>query len=506
MTIQRSCGLLLHITSLPGACGIGTLGDEACRFVDSLQAGGQRYWQILPFGPVTSFMGYSPYASTSTFAGNEFFISPERLQAQPWFRGDIGSGAVSQGDFVDFEAVSRHKLPLLRAACDDFFNHAAADEKKQFTAFCEAEKYWLDDYVLFAALARHFDSYNWLAWDAPLAHRDPAALDLWREKLAGDVRYHQFVQYVFYVQWRELKQYCNDRGVQIIGDIPIYITFDGADAWAHPEIFQLDSETEKPLFVAGVPPDYFSETGQRWGNPLYIWKNESGGLCDETLQWWVRRIKHIHELVDIVRIDHFRAFETYWSIPAEEETAMNGTWIKGPGRVFFDRLRDALGELPLIAEDLGDITPGVEQLRDDLGLPGMKVLQFAFDGNRRNAYLPHTYADRNCVVYTGTHDNNTTNGWFYGSDIDDRTRAAVLEYLGTETFSDFHWMLIRLAYRSTADLAVVPVQDVLGYGEEFRMNRPGIARGNWCWKLKPGDLSPELMQRLQHLAQLYDRV
>jgi 4-alpha-glucanotransferase len=506
MKTERASGILLHVTSLPGKYGIGTLGNEAFHFVDMLKKGGQQYWQILPIGPVSSSMGYSPYASTSTFAGNHLWISLEKLKENKWFRQDIDTAVFEEDDFVNFETVSEHKFALLQAASEGFFSRATRKEISLFNKFCKNEQFWLEDYCLYTALAEHFNTNNWLEWEKPISKRRPGAVKSWSAKLQDRIELHKFIQYVFYKQWSELKKYCRRSQIKIIGDIPFYITLDSADAWSHPEILQLHEDSGRPEAVAGVPPDYFSETGQRWGNPLYRWLNGDNRLHAKTLLWWVRRIKHINELVDFIRVDHFRAFETYWSIPADQKTATKGKWIKGPGGAFFHKLRDALGDLPLIAEDLGDITPAVEKLRDDLGLAGMKVLQFAFDFNNRNYYLPHTIRQPNCIVYTGTHDNNTTNGWFYGPEIDDSTRAHVLEYMGADNYSDFHWHLIRLAFSSIAGLVILPAQDVLGYGSEFRMNIPGTAENNWRWKLKVNSFNEELMLRLKNMGYMYDRV
>ena len=508
MHLERSSGLLLHITSLPGPGGIGTLGPEARRFCDMLKLGGQRCWQILPFGPVAPYMGYSPYASPSAFAGNDLLISLELLADYPWCTITPEDLPRSDADFVDFDEVCRSKRPLLIRAEQDFFAAASNAELLNYEHFIQQHAGWLDDYALFTALAEHFGTSTWLAWPSPIAERSHAALKEWRSRLSARIRYHCFVQYIFFTQWQALKRYCNERDVRLIGDIPIYVTFESADAWAHPDIFELDPLTGAPARVSGVPPDYFSETGQRWGNPLYRWHaDNSVGLRPATMAWWVARIKHLTTMVDMLRIDHFRAFESYWSIPIDSKTAVNGLWQAGPGIAFFEHLQTELGTLNLIAEDLGIVTPAVEKLRAQTGLPGMKVLQFAFDGNNRNSFLPHTYNEPNCVVYTGTHDNNTTNGWFYGDEIDDDTRNYVMDYIGTNTFSDFHWNMIRLAMQSVAHLAIIPVQDVLGYGSELRMNRPGTLEAhNWAWKLREHALNESHMQRLRHCASLYNRI
>jgi 4-alpha-glucanotransferase len=505
MKLDRSSGVLLHITSLPGRYGIGTLGPEALQFADLLRKAGMRYWQILPIGPVDGRLGYSPYASTSTFAGNWLFISLEKLAEETWFSGDIGPDPFTEEHTVPFDDVIKHKLTILKMAGDDFFSKAAGDEMRDYDRFCKDEAYWLDDFALYSAVAEHTGEINWLEWETGISMREPRSIGQWNKKLAGEIRFHKFLQYIFFKQWSEFRQYCKECDIQIIGDIPIYVTLESADAWANPDILILDDTTHRPLSVAGVPPDYFSNTGQRWGNPLYRWKSGKA-MNAETFNWWKKRIGHLHRIVDIIRIDHFRGFEAYWSIPEEEKTAVSGTWVKGPGIQFFKKLLDETGHLHLIAEDLGVITPEVEKLRDDLDLPGMRILQFAFDFNNKNYYLPHNIDNRNCVLYTGTHDNNTTNGWFYGTEIDEGTRTYVLEYLGLEDWSDFHWKLIRQAYRSVANLVIIPAQDIVGYGPEFRMNRPGTTEGNWRFKLKEGSITDDMALRLRRMGQIYGRL
>ncbi len=505
MIRERSSGVLLHITSLPGRRGIGTLGPEAEAFADFLKAAGMRYWQLLPLGPVEASLGYSPYASTSAFAMNPLFISLEKLAAESWFPGSLAPSPFPEGHFVPFDEVVRHRQPVMERACEAFFSRAGDSWKTDYEAFRAREKHWLDDYALYAAAAEEAGTGNWLAWDRDLSMRKPAALRELARRRGERVRFHAFTQFILFRQWRDLAAHCAGKGIRLIGDIPIYITLASADAWAHPEILQLDGKSRLPRAVSGVPPDYFSETGQRWGNPLYRWKR-GPFLSRRTLRWWARRIRHLHDLVDIVRIDHFRGFEAYWSIPAEEATAVRGTWVKGPGIRFFKRLRALTGDLDLIAEDLGVITPEVEELRDRLGLPGMKILQFAFDGDSGNYYLPHNISTRNCVLYTGTHDNNTVNGWFYEGEVDEGRRKYILEYLGLEDWKDFHWALMRQAYRTIADLVIIPAQDIPGYGKEFRMNIPGTVEGNWRWKLTSGAITEEMTAKLRRMAGLYGRL
>ncbi len=505
MNLERSAGVLLHITSLPGRLGCGSLGPEAYEFADTLARAGQRYWQILPVGPVEGAMGYSPYASPSAFAGNWLFISPEKLAGNKWFGGDPAGREFREGHFVRFDEVAEHRRNVLERAFVDFNIGSEPGERAAFTRFRAENAPWLDDWALYQSLAERFQTGDWLLWDEDISRRAPGALERWRAELSESVAYHAFVQYIFFAQWSELKLYCNTKGIRIIGDIPIYISLAGADAWAHPDILQLDEKTSMPTAVAGVPPDYFSETGQRWGNPLYRWFR--GKKPEEaTWRWWAERMAHMNRMLDIIRVDHFRGFEAYYAIPGEEKTAVKGAWMRGPGMEFFKMLNRELGSLPLIAEDLGIITPEVERLRDTLGLPGMRILQFAFDFNSKNTYLTHNINNRNCILYTGTHDNNTTNGWFYGGEIDEGTREYVLEYIGAESFSDVHWKLIREAYRSVADLVIVPAQDLLGYGEEFRMNRPGTPEGNWGWKLTRNSLDDGIVSRLRRMAEIYGRL
>jgi 4-alpha-glucanotransferase len=506
MKIKRSSGILLHITSLPGKHGIGTLGKEAYDFINSLKEGGQKYWQTLPLGPTSPIFGYSPYASHSSFAGNYLFISSEMLQKETWMRTYVLSELPENlyNDFVDFDKITALKLPLLKNACENFYKYTDEETRKDFNQFCESSKYWLEDYALYISAAEHYHNFNWLTWDEDIRLKTPEAIKKWQEKLKSEMDFHKFLQYIFFRQWHSLKKYANENEIKIIGDIPIYVNFDSADAWSNPGIFQLDNKTLKPTAVAGVPPDYFSSKGQRWGNPLYIWW-KNGQLKQETFDWWVKRLKHMFLNFDIVRLDHFRGFESYWAIPPSGPTAVNGQWEKGPGIEFFKRLKNEIGDLPIIAEDLGIITPQVEELRDRLMLPGMKILQFAFDFNNKNSYLPHNYTTTNCIVYTGTHDNNTTSGWFYDNEIDENTREYVLGYLRVNHRQEFHWQLISLALSSIAQLSIFPVQDILGYGGKFRMNTPGKLQGNWTWKLTNGRLTPEIMQRLKKLCIIYNR-
>jgi len=504
---ERAAGVLLHISSLPGKQGCGTLGEEARVFARWLSSAGMSYWQILPLHPVCSHFGFSPYASTSTFAGNEMLISLPELRKKDLLPADYEKDYASfkDSDFVNWESLERMKKPLLRYAADRFFTKADAVDQAGFAAFRDREKHWLEDYTLFSALADHFGGNDWTVWKKEIAARKPDAVGFWRRKLAGEIRVHEFTQFIFFSQWRSLKEYCHTLGIGLIGDMPMYVNLESADAWACPEIFQLGRVNQRPLAVAGVPPDYFSAVGQRWGNPLYRWF-ESNRLCPKTVSWWVGRLGHALSQCDLLRLDHFRAFASYYTIPAAAKTAVNGKWLPGPGKEFFQHLAKELGDLPFIAEDLGYITPDVESLRRELALPGMKILQFAFSENSAHPYLPHNYADPDWVVYTGTHDNDTSNGWFYGLARNDPARNFVIEYCGAPDEHEFHWRFIRLALASTAWLAIIPMQDVLGFGSELRMNTPGTVSGNWRWRLTGGRLQKPEADRLRSLCRVYGRL
>ncbi|MGB3683203.1 MAG: 4-alpha-glucanotransferase, partial [Rubrobacteraceae bacterium] len=457
----RSAGILLHPTSLPGPYGIGELGPEALAFVDFLARGGQRLWQTLPLSP-TGGDG-SPYSSYSAFAGNPLLVSTERLLED----GLVKAAEKVSGDTVDYPAVISAKTKLLREA----FGNAKPGE--EFEAFVVEHREWLEDYALYLALKGKYGGRAWNLWDEGLAKREPGALKDAREELSAEIRFHQFVQYLFFEHWSDVKDAANEAGIEVVGDIPIFVSHDSVDVWARQDLFHLDA-SGNPTVVAGVPPDYFSETGQLWGNPLYDWK----AMREDRYSWWVGRMRMALTLYDVVRVDHFRGFEAYWEIPAAAETAQEGRWVKGPGEEVFEAFEAGLGELPIIAEDLGEITPEVEALRDRLGLPGMKVLQFAFSGPD-NAFLPHEYEGSNWVVYTGTHDNDTTAGWWRSADPAGRRFAR--RYIGKDYVSvqDF----IRLAYASVAERAIIQIQDFLELGPEHRMNTPGTPEGNWAWRL-----------------------
>ncbi len=503
MRNQRSSGVLLHLTSLPGPFGIGTLGKFAFDFIDFLQAAGQTHWQILPYGPVSGIFGNSPYMSLSAFAGNPLLIDPAQLMEAGLLQPEQVEISPDFSEYlVDFAAV---------LACNDNFLEIAFQEFRSrgdsvvFGHFCQTMP-WLDDYALFMALREKFAASPWFSWPADIAHRKPEVLVELAVTLADRILFYKFVQFCFFSQWRIIRDYAHSQGIKIIGDLPIYVALDSADVWAHQECFVLDSQTGQPTHVAGVPPDYFSETGQRWGNPLFRWQSDGGRMNEPLLAWWGQRFRHISQTVDVVRIDHFRGFEAYWQIPASEETAVNGEWVKGPGLEFFTAMQKYLGELPIIAEDLGVITPEVEVLRDTLGFPGMKVLQFAFDSDERNTYLPHNYTTANCVVYTGTHDNDTTLGWYLSDTVMQASKAKVLRYANSQPGSQVHWDFIRMAYASVADLVIVPLQDVLGFGSDCRMNIPGTSQGNWRWRCSLRFLNTVTARALRDEAMFYNRL
>jgi 4-alpha-glucanotransferase len=499
----RRSGILLHPTSLPGPFGIGSLGREALAFVDFLVASEQCIWQVLPLGP-TGY-GDSPYQSYSSFAGNpllidleepvkEGFLAPELLENAPEF----------PKDHVDYGSVFAFKRELLKSAHLHWKRRGDSASQKAFDAFCERERSWLEDFSLFMALKRTFEAEGitgaWSSWPAELIQRKPDVLKRWRGSVAGEIEQQKFQQFLFFRQWEAVKRYAGQRGIHIIGDLPIYVAYDSADAWANQELFYFD-KNGSPTVVAGVPPDYFSDTGQLWGNPIYNWKRHR----ETGYRWWIERIRASLHLVDSLRLDHFRGFEAYWEVPAGEKTAARGRWVKGPGADLFNTLKRALegdfGNLPLIAEDLGVITPPVEKLRDRFGFPGMKVLQFAFDGDADNDYLPHNYLP-NTVVYTGTHDNDTTLGWYRRER--EAAKDQIRRYLGRDDH-DIVWDLIRLAFSSTADTAVIPLQDVMKLGSEARMNVPSRSGGNWQWRFTGDMINKELIGRLRELSRMYGR-
>jgi len=494
----RSGGVLVHPTSFPGRYGIGDLGDAAYQFVDFLVKSKQSLWQVLPLGP-TGY-GDSPYQCFSAFAGNPLLISPDRLAREGYLPADA---LYDVPDFptrkVDFGPVITYKNDLLKRAHVHFRASGTAGQREALDQFCAEQAGWLDDFALFMALKSHYmhrDGGVWNTWPREIAFREPAAMEQWSEKLADQVDLFKFQQFLFFRQWLELKNYANQRGIRIVGDVPIFVAFDSADVWANPDLFYLKKDGS-PSVIAGVPPDYFSETGQRWGNPLYRWRR----MKQDDYAWWAVRLEMTFTQVDIVRIDHFRGLEAYWEIPAEEPTAVIGRWVKGPGAAFFRAMQKALGELPIIAEDLGVITPPVEKLRDQFGFPGMKILQFAFGGERNSDFLPHNFTP-NCVVYTGTHDNETTIGWYHNASESERDH--VRRYLARDG-RDIAWDMIRLAYASVADTAIATMQDLMDLGNEARMNFPSKPSGNWHWRYTLEMLTDEIAHRLCELTELYGR-
>ncbi len=496
---ERGSGVLLHLTSLPGGYGVGDLGPAATAFVDFLAAAGQRCWQFLPVGPVDMAAGGSPYMSPAALAGNPLLISLDLMLADGLLNRAELAGKPDFSEYqVHFPAVRAAKSALLRRAWGRLPGQSRL--RDEFISFGAAEADWLRDYALFAAIREQFHGAPWWEWPPALARRQEAALAEAEASLGERIAYYQFEQFLFFRQWRRLRDHARRQGVGLIGDLPIYVSLDSVDVWAHQTIFQLDPRSLRPTHVAGVPPDYFSKTGQRWGNPLYRWsEGEGGGLY----AWWRRRFKQLGRLVDVARIDHFRGFAAYWRVPAREATAVNGRWVRGPGRRFFAAMREAIGDLAIIAEDLGVITPEVVRLREELGFPGMKILQFAFDSDAANLYLPHNFGHDNWVVFTGTHDNNTTLGW-YLEEAGEEARRRLRRYAHSEA-REAHWDLIRLALSSTARTAIIPMQDLLGFGADCRMNRPGTVTGNWGWRCAERFLTGELAQRLREETEFYGR-
>jgi 4-alpha-glucanotransferase len=504
MRLPRAAGVLLHPTSLPGRFGIGDLGPASREFVTFLAETGQRWWQVLPIGP-TGY-GNSPYQSPSSFAGNPLLLSPELLRDEGWIKAEeLDAVTTPTASHVDYPAVSRAKESLHRLAFERFDPHDA-----RLASFRERNSSWLADYSVFEAIREDQSDRPWQEWEGGLASREPSALAHVRDRLDREIRYHEFLQFAFDLQWSALHEECQQQGIGFIGDVPIFVALQSADVWTRPELFQLDARG-CPTHVAGVPPDAFAATGQRWGNPLYRWEaHEADGFA-----WWIERFRRTLDRVELLRLDHFRGFESYWRIPANAATAVHGEWVASPGIALLEAARTSLGGLPLIAEDLGLITSEVHALRDRFVLPGMKVLQFAFaGGDGANIYLPFSYPPH-CVAYTGTHDNDTTCGWFRGTSVSHGPppdlesaiyeRRLVRRMAGTDG-SEAHWDLIRMAYASVADTVIVPMQDILGLGSEARMNVPGIADGNWEWRLEPAMIEDRLArERLAELAAAFYR-
>lgn len=494
MLNQRASGILLHPTSLPGKFGAGDFGSAAYQFVDWLESAGQTYWQVLPLGKIGP--GNSPYMSSSAFAGNILMIDLEELASQGWLtQEDIAPHPEFSADRIDYALLQAYRMERLRRAAKNFF--AENNLHDAYREFCTAEALWLEDYALFMAIAEHENWREWSNWPNDLAHRNQDALQQAAKTLADAVGFWKFCQWCFARQWLLLKSYANRHGIKIIGDVPIFVAYQSADVWAHQELFELDANC-RPTVVAGVPPDYFSKTGQLWGNPLYCWDaHEKTGFS-----WWIARLHHAIQLVDIVRIDHFRGFIACWEVPADAPNAINGAWKQCPGEKLFDAFQDAFPQLPIIAEDLGLITPDVVQLRDKFKLPGMRILQFAFSDGEDNPYLPHNY-QRNMVAYTGTHDNNTTIGWWKSAS--DKEKAFAQQYLGSDGKS-IQWDMIRALSKSVADTVIYPMQDVLGLPGDHRMNLPGHPTGNWEWRFSWEQVKPEITQALAKMSADYDRI
>lgn len=496
MSFPRATGILLHPTSLPSRGGIGDFGPAAYEFLNFLASARQGLWQVVPLGPPAK--GNSPYSSTSAFAGNPLLISLDRLAERGWIDRSVVEELPDLVAPIHYDEVLARKIPLLFIAARNFLDHASGDGKSRFEQFCGENGWWLEDFVLFDALRGRFQNQQWNTWPSALARREPQALQTAKQELAGEMMLRRVVQFFFYEQWHALRLYCAQRSIRVVGDIAIFVDYDSADVWAGRELYRLRDDLE-PEVVSGVPPDAFSSTGQRWGNPLYNWD----AMRAQGYEWWIRRLRWATQTCDYIRLDHFRGFAQFWEIPAHEHTAMHGRWVDGPGDELFNRLREALGSLPFFAEDLGVITPDVVALRERLQIPGMAVLQFAFGDPGAHIYLPHRLtADR--VIYTGTHDNDTTLGW-WNSGVGDYERRAIESLVG-RCEDGVNWALVRLAQSSVASLSVVPLQDVLSLGSEARLNIPSTTTGNYRWRYRPGALTRELAEKLAHLAEVTDRL
>jgi len=495
---KRSCGILIHITSLPSKYGIGDFGPGAYKFVDFLIQAQQTFWQMLPLNPTNPFTGNSPYTSPSSFAGNTLLISPDLMIEEGYLtEDDVKDLPHFNRDKVDYPKVIAYKDKLFRKAFERFKNK---EQKFDFEKFCEDKKDWLEDYSSFIAFKSHFDGRIWTDWPAAIRDREPEAMDKLRQELSDRIGYERFLQFIFHQQWYNLKKYCNDQRIQIIGDIPYYVSFDSADVWTFPEIFKLD-ENKEPYVVGGVPPDYFSETGQLWGNPVYNWDK----LKNTGYTWWMHRMKNCLEQFNLVRVDHFRGFVAYWEVPASEDTAINGHWVEAPAVDFFNTMLKYFPNFPIIAEDLGFITPDVHEVIHDFGFPGMRLLIFAFDESLpRNPYAPHHHI-KNCVVYTATHDNNTIRGWFE-NEADDAQKQRIYKYFGKEISNDeIHWQFIRMALMSVAGTVIIPLQDVLGLDENARMNFPSKPDNNWVWRVDPDLITEEVTHSFLELVKMFAR-
>ena len=495
MRFPRSCGTLVHPTSFPGKYGIGDFGNEARAFIDFLERTNQTIWQLLPLTP-TGY-GNSPYASFSAFAGNAYLISPDILVEKGLItRAEASKTELPGGAEVEYEAAFSHKDELFKIASERFYKNLSDQEEKKFKAFKKTNKHWLDDYVLFMACSLYHHKQPWNTWDKDIAQRKPEAIKAYKKKFKDEISLQYWMQYEFSIQWMELKKYANDRNIRVVGDIPIFVDHNSSDVWANPNYFEVDKQGNRVL-VAGVPPDYFSETGQLWGNPQYNWKE----LEKDGFSWWVDRFKHMFNTCDAIRVDHFRGFDEYWEVGAEEKTAIKGKWVEGPGEKLFDAILKECGELPIIAEDLGFVTEGVEKLRDKYAFPGMKIIQFAFDSDSTNAFLPHNYP-QNSVVYTGTHDNDTSIGWYNLAPEEEKHRARV--YTKSDG-SSISWEFIRLGMLSVSDQAIFPMQDFMNLDGTHRMNLPGTSSGNWLWRYTNEMFSGIDEDRIRSLVELSNR-
>jgi len=495
MPFERACGTLLHITSLPSRGDIGDLGVEAYRFADFLASSRQRLWQVLPISPAG--MGNSPYSATSAFAGNPLLVSLERLIEHGWLDKQSADRLEKPSAHANFERAQQVRLPLLNEAADRFLNGADARVRQRFDEFRWLNGWWLEDYVMYEVLRTQHNQQSWIDWPAELRQREHAAMERVKQQYEHELMVARAIQFFFFEQWRSLHQYCMSLGIKLIGDVAIFVSLDSADVWSHPDIFQLD-DNRKPINVSGVPPDFFSETGQRWGNPLYRWDV----LRQRGYDWLIQRMKWALQTCDIVRLDHFRGFEAYWEIPAQEETTIHGRWVKGPEHDLFKALRNALGGLPFIAEDLGTITPEVEHLRRSFELPGMRILQFGFGNPGAHIYLPHRF-ESNTVVYTGTHDNDTTVGWWKSGATPEEKRA-VESYMMPNS-EGIHWSFARSAVTSVADLCIIPMQDWLGLDADCRMNIPSRPEDNWTWRLEKNAITSDLIRKISDLIEVADR-
>ncbi len=493
---DRLSGILLHVTSLPSYGGVGDFGPAAYAFVDFLQVAKQRLWQVLPLSP-TGY-GSSPYSALSAFAGNPLLISLELLARDGWLSWDRIQGLPGHEGPVDYEVVHDIKLPLIKEAAANFLDNASADQKGRFQKFCADNLSWLPDYAMFNVLRRTYGYVSWNDWPVEFAQRQNGALTGVMNERGRELAVEQVIQFLFTEQWSALRTYCSNRDIRIMGDVAIFVSYDSADVWTNPDIFELD-EQRRPIRVSGVPPDYFSATGQRWGNPLYKWAH----LQERGFDWWVSRIRRALTLYDTIRLDHFRGFEAFWSIAADEETAINGQWVKAPGHALFARLREVFGDLPFVAEDLGLITPEVDELREHFGMPGMRILQFGFGDRGGHLYLPHRYVP-NTVAYTGTHDNNTTLGW-WRNDANEVERRSAQAYFGHSEDAGIVPAMIRAAANSVANVCIFPLQDILHLGSEARMNTPSAGKGNWIWRFSLDALRSDLSTQLAGLMEVTDR-